>query len=189
MAEDRVTNPEVESPVASTGVLVTAADYDALVRDLESLRSSHRVELAEQLRVARAFGAAAENDELLAVMEEAAIDEARIAQLEKLVRCAAIVEAGTASDGGAGFGSSVRVADDGGRATEYELVGRRSSESGRRQVSLASPVGKALLGARAGDVVRVVLPGGRERRLEVLDVVGGFRVPPSGARQDAAEAA
>jgi transcription elongation factor GreA len=73
-------------------------------------------------------------------------------------------------DGTAGLGTVVRVVDEADRMSEYELVARRTSESHRRAVSLASPVGKALVGARGGDVVEAVLPGGRRRTLRVLDV-------------------
>lgn len=60
--------------------------------------------------------------------------------------------------------------DRGGRTTEYELVGRSLPESQRKQAMLGSPTGKALLGARPGDVVRVVLPNGRSRRVRVINV-------------------
>ena len=125
-----------------------------------------------RLREARAFGSSAENDDLLAAAEDAAVDQARIAQLEELVRLASVVEGPGAGDG-AGLGSTVRVSDDAGREREYVLIGRRGNESGRYEVTLASPVGKALWGARRGDVVLVSLPSGRLRLLRVLDVVHG----------------
>jgi transcription elongation factor GreA len=153
-------------------VLLTQADFDALVRELEALRSKHRSELAGRLREARAFGGTAENDDLLAVLEESAVDTARIAQLEELVRVASVVE-GAGGDGGAGLGSTVRVADGKGRTTDYELIGRRGEDSKRHEVTLASPVGRALWGARPGDVVQVALPNGRDRALCVLDVCHG----------------
>jgi transcription elongation factor GreA len=155
-----------------TGVLLTQADFDALVRELEALRRKQRGELAGRLREARAFGTSTENDDLLTVLEESAVDTARIAQLEEVVRLASVVEA-AAGDGGAGLGSTIRVADDDGRTTDYELIGRRSQDSGRHEVTFASPVGRALWGARPGDVVQVPLPNGRSRGLRVLDVRHG----------------
>ncbi len=154
------------------GVLLTQADFDALVLELEALRAEHRGELAGRLREARAFGSASENDDLLAAFEESAVDHARLAKLEELVRLAVVVES-SAGDGGAGLGSTVRVADDKGRTTEYDLIGRRSQDSERHEVTMASPVGKALWGARPGDVVEVQLPNGRDRTLRVLDVRHG----------------
>ena len=121
------------------GVLLTQADFDALVHEPEVLRSEHRSELAGRLREARAFGTSSENDDLLAAFEESAVDHARVAMLEELVRLAVVVE-NSAVDGA---------------------------------VTLASPVGTALWGARPGDVVRVELPNGRDRTLRVLDVRHG----------------
>jgi transcription elongation factor GreA len=157
-------------PIRRAEHLLTEADHAALVRELESLKARHRREMAERLRVARSFSAAPDDDELLAVLEEAAIEQARIAQLEQLLRTASVVDASMATDGTAGLGTIVRVVDDADRSTEYELVGRRTPDSHRHAVSLASPVGGALLGARRGDVVEAVLPSGRRRILRVLDV-------------------
>jgi hypothetical protein len=67
--------------------VLTEADYTALIGELESLKARHRHEMAERLRVARSFSAAPDDDELLAVLEEAAIEQARIARLEELLRC------------------------------------------------------------------------------------------------------
>jgi transcription elongation factor GreA len=178
MAEDPTMNAgstplDEETRVVRAGTTLTTAEYAALARELEALRGRHRAELAERLRLARGFGGSADNDDLLAVLEEAAIEEARIAQLEEQVRSALVVDVALAGVGAVGLGALVRVVDGGGDECEYEMVGRRSPDSRRHEVTPASPVGEALLGARAGDVVRVELPSGRVRVLEVLD----FRYP------------
>jgi transcription elongation factor GreA len=147
---------------------LTAAEYAKLVRELDELRSRHRRELAQRLRDARDFGSPADDDDRLTVFEDAAVDAARIAQLEQLVRASSVVATG--ADSGAGPGSTVKVADEAGETIVYELVGRRTADSAPRQVSLASPVGQALVGVRPGDVARVALPSGRERALRVLEV-------------------
>jgi transcription elongation factor GreA len=175
MAEERVPIVDVRrgpraERIGRTELLLSEADYAALVGELESLRERHRRELAERLRVARGFSAAPDDDDLLAVLEEAAIAQARIARLEELVRTAAVIDGAAATDGTAGLGAIVRVVDEADRTTEYELVGRRTPDSPGRAVSLASPVGRALVGARRGDVVEAVLPSGRRRTLRVLDV-------------------
>lgn len=175
--------------VGRTDHLLTQADYAALVRELESLTARHRLEMAERLRVARGFSGSPDDDDLLAVLEEAAIDQARIAQLEELVRTASVVDGSAATDGVAGLGTIVRVIDDAGRTTEYELVGRRTPDSPRHAVSLSSPVGKALLGARRDDVVQAVLPSGRRRTLRVLDVEPCQPIGTSGSPARLAEAA
>jgi transcription elongation factor GreA len=160
--------------MAPTDRLLTSAEYAALVDELESLRLRHHRDMADRLRTARSFSGAPDDDELLAVWEEAAIEQARIAHLDQLVTTASVVDGTAATDGVAGLGTIVRVIDDAGRTTDYELVGRRSPESPGHAVSLSSPVGKALLGARRGDVVQAILPSGRTRTLRVLDVTGAI---------------
>jgi transcription elongation factor GreA len=170
MANPRHNAAPAEPPAGA--VLLTQTDFDTLVRELEALRSKHRGELAGRLREARAFGTSSENDDLLAALEESAVDDARVAKLAELVRLAVVVES-SAGGGGAGLGSTVRVVDEKGRTTDYDLIGRRRQDSKRHDVTLASPVGKALWGARPGDVVQVELPAGRNRTLRVLDVRHG----------------
>ena len=159
--------------IAPTGVVMSGAEYAARTRELESLRASHRSELARQLHDVRAHGTTSDDDDRLAVLEEAAIDRARIAQLEDLVLSATVLDDDAVFDGAAGLGSTVEVADEAGRTRTYRLVGRRTSDSPAHEVSLGSPVGKALAGARTGEVVHVVLPSGRERSLTVLGVSDG----------------
>jgi transcription elongation factor GreA len=170
MAEDPTMNALSAPLPGGTGRTLTTAEYAALARELESLRTRHRAELAERLRLARGFGGSADNDDVLAVLEEAAVDEARIAQLEEQIRSARVIDTELAGVGAAGLGATVRVVDDGGRECDYELVGRRTPDSRRHEVTPGSPVGEALMAARAGDVVRVELPSGRVRVLEVLEV-------------------
>ena len=193
MADPRQFAPAVPVHVDASGgpeprLLLMQAEFDALVRELEALWSSYRTELEGRLREARAFGGSTENDELLAVLEECAVERARIARLEELVRMASVVD-GAAADAGAGLGSTVRVADETGRRTHYELIGRRSRDSERHEVTLGSPLGQALRGARPGDVVHVALPNGRDRTLRVLDVRHGQLTVASPSAEDAVRAA
>jgi transcription elongation factor GreA len=158
-----------EPPGSHVGLRLTQADFDALTRELDELRRMHRIELERRLRDARDFGSPADNDDVLTVFEDIAGDQSKIAQLEEAVRSAVIVSDGPAFDGAAGLGCVVEVADGRARAT-YRLVGRRTSDADRHAVSMASPVGNALTGSRAGDVVHVTRPDGRRRRLEILSV-------------------
>jgi transcription elongation factor GreA len=167
MAENPFLQPGTDGPA---GIQLTEPEYADLLGEFERLRASHRAELAERLRHARDFGPAAENDDLHAVLEDAAIDRARIAHLEELLRFASIVEESDGADGTAGLGSSVLVEDELGATARYALIGRRSGDSRPYEVTLASPVGRALTGARRGDTVHVELPSGRVRQLGVLEV-------------------
>ena len=144
---------------------LTAQEHAALRHELETLRVRYETEVAHRLRDARSFGRSADNDDLLAVHGEAAIERARIAQLEGLVDRATIVDPRDAGGAAAGLGALVRVSDERGRIVAYELVGRRRPDAQGDQVTPASPLGKMLIRARVG--VRVTL---RERALRVLEI-------------------
>jgi transcription elongation GreA/GreB family factor len=132
-------------PPVTAGMVLSATDYAELMRELDDLRTRHRG-------------------------EDAPFAAARIAQLEHVARFATVVAADEDVSGVAGLGSVVTVADETGGTMEFVLVGRRTTASEAGEVSLASPVGKALTGVRAGDVARVALPSGEIRVLSVLDV-------------------
>ena len=167
MRDDRSPLPAADrSPPVASGL--TRAELDALSRELQALRDRHGGELAERLRDARAHGSPGDNEDVLAVHEEASVLEARIARLEELLRWAPVVD--REFDGRAAPGCLVRVIGSRGEEAEYVLVGRRTDTSASREVSSGSPVGRSLLGARPGEVVRVELPDGRSRELRVLAV-------------------
>jgi transcription elongation factor GreA len=176
-----MTDHALSSPSAAVqrGLTLTHAEHEELVRELDALRRTQHAGLALDLRDARAGGSPGDADEWLTALEGAAVDRGRLAQLEQLVMTATVVdETAWASDGSARPGALVRVEDERGRAIEYELVGARRRHGEANLVSLASPVGSALLGARAGDVVSVALPGGRARVLHVIAIELGEAEPP-----------
>jgi transcription elongation factor GreA len=174
MADDRPLTPTFrpdDRVPANASLGLTRAEFDALVTELQQLRSRHQDEFAERLRDARASGSPGDNEDVLAVHDEVSVDAVRIARLEELLRSAPIVD--REFDGCVSLGCTVRVAGDRGRTADYVLVGRRSETSCRHEVSSRSPVGRALLGARPGQLVRVELPDGRDRSLRILDVTPG----------------
>jgi transcription elongation factor GreA len=148
-------------------VLVTAAGYAQLCAELEALRTLGRREVTEHLRDAREDGDP-DNPMLFDLLEEQAQLERRIALLETKAAAASIV--GPAADGTAGIGSCVRVRHgDSGEVAEYELVGSIESDVGNGRVSVAAPVGRALVGGRRGATVAVETPRGT-MQLEILSV-------------------
>ena len=102
-------------------------------------------------------------------MEEAdARINTRCVTVDEIQAPSDLLLASSANDG-AGAGSVVRVEDRAGRISEYELV-ERSETAARERVTLGSPVGQALLGARPGDHIPITFGNGRRRRVRVLDV-------------------
>jgi transcription elongation factor GreA len=150
-------------------LLITARGYEDLRAELETLRGGIAPELSERLRDARQDGHLADNPPLFDLLEEQAQLDRRIAVLEAQLAAAQI--AAPAIDGCAGIGSRVRVRDlEVGDVVEYELVGAIEPKVGDGRVSVAAPVGRALVGQRVGARLEVATPGGT-RPLEVLSVL------------------
>jgi transcription elongation factor GreA len=148
--------------------LVTARGYRLLEDELLRLRSDGRRELSERLRQVREDGHPDDNPVLGDLFEEQAQLETRIATLEGQLATARIAR--PTPRGGAGVGSVVRVRHlDDDRVVEYELVGSLDPDVGNGRVSLAAPVGQALVGCRAGARLEVVVPRGL-LGLEILSV-------------------
>jgi transcription elongation factor GreA len=148
-------------------VLISADGYTQRCRELDLLRTEARSALAERLSDARRDGHLDDNPALYDLFEEQARLERRIALLEAQLAIAEIVA--PADDGLAGIGSIVSVRDDTGTSGEYELVGPLESDIGSGRMSIEAPVGRALLGRSAGEVVGVETPRGT-LAVEILQV-------------------
>jgi transcription elongation factor GreA len=160
----------VRTAPAVDDLLITAEGYDRLCSELETLRGEGRQAMSARLREARADGHLEDNPALFDVVEEQAQLERRIATLEARLARARIAEPN--GDGRAGIGSSVRLHDlETSELVEYELVGAIEGNVGQGRVSIDAPVGRALLGSAAGDIVTVSCPRG-ELRFEVIGVSG-----------------
>ena len=132
MANDRPFAPTFRPEVrvsADAGPGLTRAEFNELATELQELRTTHQAEFADRLRDARDYGSPGDNEDVLAVHEEVSVSVARIARLEKLLRSAPIVD--REFDGCVSLGCAVRVADNGGRISEYVLIGRRGESSAR----------------------------------------------------------
>jgi transcription elongation factor GreA len=163
----------VSAAPAAHNVLVTAEGYERLCSELELLRIEGRRAISERLREARADGGLDDNPALSDVLEEQAQLERRIATLE--ARLASARVAVPNGDGSAGVGSSVLLRDlDTGELVRYQLVGAVEANLDEDRVSVDAPVGRAVLGAAAGDTVAVTSPSG-EVRFQVIEVVAGER--------------
>jgi transcription elongation factor GreA len=153
--------------------LLGAAEHVAYEAELLRLRRIRDRELPERLRQARGFVAADTAEEIAHIQEERTVMDARIARLEDLLYTATVVPDGTASDL-VTLGATVEVAyPRKRRRATYRLIGTASASDGRA-VSARSPVGQALMGRRAGDVVSAHLPGGRIEQLEILGITAAL---------------
>ncbi|MCX7856109.1 MAG: transcription elongation factor GreA [Anaerolineae bacterium] len=141
-------------------VLLTAEGIEELRRELDYLVNVRRPELARILRRAIQQGDLSENADYIAAKEEQGFLEGRIQQIETMLRNAVLIE----SNGPAGIvdvGSRVTVLEEGRETPEvFQIVGPAEADPLKGKVSHESPLGQALLGCRAGDVVTVDAPAG-----------------------------
>jgi transcription elongation factor GreA len=164
-------------------LLVTEAGYARLRAELDELTGAGRRRLAERVLAARGDGHLADNPELFEALEEQTLLEQRIAVLDARLAGARIADGGSA-DGTASIGTRVRLVELGsGETFEYDLVGAIEADPVEGRISVDSPVGRALDGRTAGDVVAVETPRGIVQ-LELLAV--GPAGASFGRRRDAA---
>lgn len=131
-----------------------------LEQELEYLRTVKRREIAERLRFAIQQGDLSENADYHAAKEEQAFIEGRIRMLEAILNTAVVIESPPAADGRVRLGSRVTIAEDGGPPETYILVGPAEADPTQGKISYESPLGQALLGRTAGEVVTVEAPAG-----------------------------
>jgi transcription elongation factor GreA len=137
---------------------LTSEGRQRVLSQLEFLRTVKRVEVAQHLREVVEAGDFFGNAVFEDVTGEQAILERRILELEHLLAIATLIE--KESTGEASLGSVVHLATQDGREYRYTIVGSYEASPYAGLISNESPVGKALLGHRAGDNVAVSTPGG-----------------------------
>lgn len=146
---------------ASDPNYISQEGMDRLASELESLRTTVRPEVIARVKAARELGDLKENADYEYARKEQSFVEGRIQTIEALLRTGVVMDESPVSEG-ARLGSTVVVESDGEEQT-YLLVGSAESDIAAGRISNVSPVGRALLGARAGDEVTVQLPNGSMR--------------------------
>lgn len=137
----------------------TQEGYNKLVAELEWRKGEERDRIKDSIAIARSFGDLKENAEYDAARNEQAQNEARISELESLIENATIIDESLIDTTVVNVGSVVLVEVDGtGRQVEYTIVGTNEADPLSGKISDVCPVGQALVGKRAGDVVTAVLP-------------------------------
>jgi transcription elongation factor GreA len=153
----------------SDPVVMTAEGLKALQAELEQLETVARREIAERIKTAREWGDLKENSEYHDAKNDQAHLETRIARLRQSLTAADVRETASGQEA-VGFGSRVEVRDETtGRVRTYVLVSPVQSDPGEGRLSIESPIGRALAGARPGQTVAVPAPRG-ERRVTVVAI-------------------
>ena len=150
---------------------LTQEAYDRLKAELDHLSGPGRIEIAQKIEAAREEGDLRENGGYHAAKEEQGKTEARIRQLEDMLRRAEVGET-PADDGVVEPGMKVTVTLVGLDFTETFLFGAREMAGDDIKVySPQSPLGQAIQGAKKGETVTYTLPNGKEQKAEITDAV------------------
>ena len=140
---------------------LTAEGLKKLQEELEFLVTVKRPEITERLKEARAQGDLSENAEYEQAREDQSFNEGRIQELEQMLKHAVVIEEAVANKDVVNFGSTVILEDmEFGEQEEYTIVGTAEADSFAGKISNDSPVGAAILGQKAGNIVEVNTPAG-----------------------------
>lgn len=143
---------------------VTEEGLDALEAELTTLKSVRRKEVAEKIKVALSFGDLSENSEYDEAKNEQAMLEAKIADLEVMLKNAVVIDESELTNEKVNIGSKIEVAitsPDGKKAKrEFKIVGSNEADPRNGKISDESAVGKALLGSKRGQAVNIETPAG-----------------------------
>ena len=142
-------------------VILTQEGFDKLEEELNYLKTEKRTEIAERIKVARGFGDLSENSEYDEAKNAQAENEQQIAELEAKIRHAKVIDSKEIDTKTVQIGNTVKLYDEEfEEEIEYTIVGSTEVDLTENKISNESPIGKALLGRKKGEVVDVDAPDG-----------------------------
>lgn len=154
---------------SSIGEAITAEGLEALRAELDELETAGRAEIAKRISVAREMGDLKENAEYHIAKEDQGHMETKILRLQARLRAAVVVEAPASVDAVV-FGSTVDLVDeDGGPGMTWTIVGPTEANIKQKKLSAESPIARAMIGKKVGDVAEVQTPKG-VRKLRVASI-------------------
>ena len=150
---------------------LTVRGAEKLRAELQELKGVQRPAIITAIAEARSHGDLSENAEYAAAKERQSFIEGRIAELERKLGNAQIIDpASLDADGRCVFGATVELEDlESGDVVSYQIVGDDEADIKEGKISISSPLARALIGKSSGDVAEVQAPGG-VREYEILDV-------------------
>jgi transcription elongation factor GreA len=152
-------------------VMLTPQGLEDLKTKIDFLRNERRQEVAERIKEARSFGDISENSEYDDAKNEQAMLEKQIAELEDKLRAATVIDEDSVSTDVVSVGSMVHVKDQKtDKSVKYRIVGSSEANPTENKLSNESPVGKALLGKKRGEIVSVPVPRGPQRQLKITKI-------------------
>jgi transcription elongation factor GreA len=151
--------------------LITQEGLEKLKSEIDFLSTTKRREVAARIKEAREFGDIAENSEYDDAKNEQALLEQRIAQLEERLRRANVVDRKQIDLEKVGVGVIVHVKDQkSGDSRKFQIVGPTEANPAEQKLSHESPIGKALIGHKRGEIVTVDVPRGPKKKLKITKI-------------------
>ena len=151
-------------------VLLTQEGFDKLEQELDSLKTTKRAEIAERIKIALGFGDLSENSEYDEAKNAQAENETKIAELENKLRNAKIIDESEIDTKTVQVGNTVKLLDiEFNEEVSYTLVGSTEVDLSQNKISNESPIAKALLNHKVGDVVTVESPNGNYE-IEITEI-------------------
>jgi transcription elongation factor GreA len=148
---------------------LTAEGAQRLKEELTDLKGTQREELAKRLRDAIQMGDLSENADYHKAKEDQSFLEGRIQELEYILGNAIIVEESTAKRDVVFVGATVTIQEDDFEPEDFYIVGAQEADPRKGKISHESPIGRALMDHKVGDVVEAETPGGKVR-LKILKI-------------------
>lgn len=151
-------------------VLLTYEGLKKLEEELEFLKGEKRKEIADRIKQALAFGDISENSEYDDAKNEQAQNEARIMQLDAMLKNATVIDEDDVDTKVVNLGTKVKILEPKSKDEfEYQIVGSTEADPMASRISNESPVGRALLGHKVGDTVEIDVPGGKIK-YKIIDI-------------------
>ncbi len=150
---------------------ITRIGYEKLQKELRHLKTVERPNVIKAIEEARAHGDLSENAEFDAAKERQAFIEARVNELSFKLNNADVIDPETLPKDRAVFACRVLLENvDTGEDVEYQLVGPEESDINKGRISIASPLGRAIVGRKPGDEISLQAPGGK-RVYELVEIL------------------
>ena len=150
---------------------MTSEGLEKLEQELEELKTVKRKDIADKIKLAISFGDLSENSEYDEAKNEQAMIEARIAQLQAMIKNAKVLDLENADRNSVSVGMKVRLKDiDFDEEEIYHIVGSTETDPDNGRISDESPIGKGLLGHKVGEKVSIPVPSGAVINYEILEM-------------------
>ncbi len=151
--------------------ILTYSGLQKLEKELEDLKVNQRKMIAQKIKEAREQGDLSENAEYDSAKDEQRDIESRIEELEKILKNAEVIDESEADTSSINVGCKVKLFDmEYNDELEYYIVGSTEADSLNNMISNESPLGKALIGKKIGDMVKVETPDNTVIKFKVLSI-------------------